>query len=74
MRLDMGTFPVQKITFGSQTRYQDGTHVLRLSTWRLLLLGNQYASGPCVTSLNRVSRLRDQALRILASVVDPLRQ
>ncbi len=24
MRLDMGTFPVHKITFGSQTRYQDG--------------------------------------------------
>ena len=24
MRLEMGTFPVQKITFGSQMRYQDG--------------------------------------------------
>src|SRR5207249_12021032 len=24
MRLEMGTFPVHTITFGSQTRYQDG--------------------------------------------------
>jgi glycine reductase len=24
MRLDMGTFPVQRITFGARTRYQDG--------------------------------------------------
>ena len=24
MRLEMGTFPVHAITFGSQTRYQDG--------------------------------------------------
>src|SRR5262245_23795498 len=24
MRLEMGTFPVQQITFGSRTRYQDG--------------------------------------------------
>ena len=24
MRLEMGTFPVQKITFGAQTRYQGG--------------------------------------------------
>ena len=88
MRLELGTFPVHTITFGSQTRYQDGhlevdkaavleavqhDPVLRLSTWRLPVLGSRCASGPCVMSLNHASRSRGPASRILVSVVGPLR-
>ena len=88
MRLEMGTFPVHTITFGAQTRYQDGhlevdkaavleavQHDPRIATVDLEIAypGNRCASGPCVMSLNHASRSRGQASRILVSVVGPLR-